>query len=129
LVWRELEPEGFRLISDGGPRLLRFSPEGDRLAYEPSHGEAGIYQVAQSSVFKEWQGPTAPDAEAFMMCLSPDGRLAATSSARAVWLWDASRGTELACQPLPAPMWFVMLLFHPDGKSLLYSRWAWAFTR
>lgn len=121
LVWRELAPEGFRLISDGGPRLLRLSPRGDRLAYEPSHGEAGIYEVAQSTVFKEWQGQTAPAGEAFMMCLSPDGRLAATSSDGGVCLWDASRGTELAYLPLPGPLWFVLILFQPDGKSLLYS--------
>jgi WD40 repeat protein len=121
LVWREIAPDGFRLVSDGGPRLLRFSPDGTQLAFEPSHGQAGIYEVAQSRVFKEWQRQTSPDEEAFTMCLSPDGRLAATSSARMVHLWDTSTGSELAGIPLPGRMWFVLLQFHPDGKSLLYS--------
>ena len=121
LVWRELAQDGFRLISDGGPRLLTFSQDGARLAYEPSHGEAGIYEVARSSVLKDWQSQTAPDEEVFMLCLSPDGKLAATSSARGVHLWDTSTRAELSCIHLPSQMWFVLVLFHPNGKSLLYS--------
>ena len=121
LVWRELAQDGFRLVSDGGPRLLRFSQDGAHLAYEPSHGEAGIYEVAQSAVLKEWQKQTAPDEEAFMMCVSPDGELAATSSARGVHLWDTSTGAEVSSISLPSQMWFVLVLFHPNGRSLLYS--------
>ena len=56
-----------------------------------------------------------------MMCTSPDGRLAATSSARGVHLWDTARAAELSSITLPSQMWFVLVLFHPDGKSLLYS--------
>ena len=121
LVWRELAQDGFRLVSDGGPRLLSFSQDGTRLAYEPSHGEVGIYEVAQPSVLKDWQRLNEPDEEVFMMCLSPDGSLAATSSARGVHLWDTSKGVELSCIHLPSQMWFVLVLFHPNGKSLLYS--------
>ena len=121
LVWRELAQDGFRLVSDGGPRLLRFSADGSRLAYEPSHGELGIYQVAQPSSLRSWRRKVPPDGESFMMCVSPDGRLVATSSTRGVHLWDVAAGEELSCLRLPADRWFVEVMFHPDGKSLLYS--------
>ena len=121
LVWRELAENGFRLLSDAGPRLLQFSPDGTQLVYEPSHGEAGIYEVLQASVFRQWKQQTPAGEEAFMMALSPDGSIAATSSARSICLWDVAAGKELSSILLPSRAWFVQLLFRPDGKSLLYS--------
>src|SRR5205085_12025651 len=121
LVWRELATDGFRLIANGGPRLLRFSADGHHLAYEPSHGELGMYEVAGPADFKSWERQTPPDEESFMMCLSPDGRAVATASSRAIHLWDTASRTEVSSIPMPGRMWFVLLLFRPDGKSLLYS--------
>jgi WD40 repeat protein len=72
-------------------------------------------------VLREWKQQTAPGEEAFMMIVSPDGTLAATATARAICLWDVDKGEELANIPLPSQIWFVELLFHPDGKSLFYS--------
>jgi len=120
LVWRELAKDGFRFLSQGGPRLLRFSLDGKKLAYEPSHGEAGIYEIVQPAIFKEWQAPT-PDGEASVLCLSPDGHLAATSSGSGVHLWDTTSRAEISFIPESRRTWYVMALFHPDGKSLLYS--------
>jgi WD40 repeat protein len=56
-----------------------------------------------------------------MMCISPDGGLAATSSATGIHLWDTEKRSEISFIPMPGRTWFVMVLFNPDGKSLLYS--------
>jgi eukaryotic-like serine/threonine-protein kinase len=121
LVWRQISKDGFRLTTQADARVVQFSADGTRLAFEPSHGQVGLMEVALPAVFHEWQGTSPPDEESFALDVSPDGLLVATSSARGVQLWDAKSREQIDHIPLPNRMWFVTVFFHPDGRSVFYS--------
>src|SRR2546426_11460457 len=55
------------------------------------------------------------------MAVNPDGTLLATAALSGIHLWDATAGAHMSVQALPAQSWWVTVLFHPDGKSLIYS--------
>ena len=121
LSWRQVGHSGWRLSGQAGHGVLRFSADGRKLAYEPAWGQVGLLEVIPSAVFRPWRRTGPPNGEACMLAVGPDGRFVATSSARAVHLWDAAARTEVAHLPLGQQLDRVTVHFHPDGRSLLYS--------
>ncbi|MCI0536195.1 MAG: WD40 repeat domain-containing serine/threonine protein kinase [Verrucomicrobiales bacterium] len=121
LVWRQLRNDGFRLVTQADPRILRFSPDGRQLAFEPAHGQVALMEATLPSVFHEWQ-PTAPrDEESFDINVSRDGTLVATSSARGVHLWDTLSRKQIDHIAIQNRMWWVTVHLNPDVTSLFYS--------
>jgi eukaryotic-like serine/threonine-protein kinase len=121
LVWRQLRNDGFRLVTQADPRILRFSPDGRRLAFEPAHGQAGLMEATLPTVFHEWQGGGPRDEESFDIDVSRDGTLAATSSARGVHLWDAKSREPIDHITIQNRMWWITVFFNPDATALFYS--------
>jgi serine/threonine protein kinase/WD40 repeat protein len=121
LVWRARRADGFRLVGDGSPRALRFSRDGKRMAFSPTHEELALAEVAPPAVYRLWWAGDPVGVDGFTMALSPDGAVLATAAERGIHLWDTAAGEESSLTPLPAPAWWMTVWFHPDGRSLIYS--------
>lgn len=121
LVWRATQRDGFRVVGDGSTLALRFSPDGRRVAFSPTHEELALAEVARPTVFREWQAAESPSEDAFSLAVSPDGTVMATAAQNGIHLWDTAAGEEMSVQPLPAKAWWITIFFHPDGHSLVYS--------
>jgi len=121
LVWRQLSPNGLRLKGQAGWRVLRFGADGQRVAYEPAEGEAGLLEVVPSTLFREWERSTPAGENACMVAASPDGRLLATSSVGGVQIWDATHRAQIGEVRLPAQISDNRLCLHPDGEALIYG--------
>jgi WD40 repeat protein len=106
---------------EGHERVLQFSADGRRLAVATPANELAIYDVAPSTVFREFQGQDEARSEQGMYVdTSPDGRLVATADAAGLRLWDARTGRQILDVPEAKSLW-TFVLFHPDGQSLLCS--------
>jgi WD40 repeat protein/predicted Ser/Thr protein kinase len=121
LVWRQLVQSGSRVVGHAGPRVLQFSGDGGKLAYQPGYGELGFLEVTPSTVLHEWRRTTPPDEETCMLTVSANGRLIATSSVREIQLWDTGAHAQIAHIPLPGRSGFVRVSFEREGRALLYS--------
>jgi WD40 repeat protein len=121
LIWRTIEPYGFRMLGSGSTLALRFSADGRLLAFSPTHEELALAEISPPSVFRAWRAIGPPEENVFSSSLSPDGAVLATAAGNGIHLWDTASGEETSIQPLPAKAWWVMTFFHPDGQSLLYS--------
>ncbi len=121
LVWRTTRADGFRVVGEGSTRALRFSPDGRRVAFSPTHDELALADVAPPGVFREWRAAVSRSEDAYSMSTSPDGAVLATAAQSGVHLWDTAAGEEIGVQPLPAKAWWITVFFHPDGRSLIYS--------
>jgi WD40 repeat protein len=121
LVWRTTQLDGFRVVGDGSTRALRFSPDGRRLAFSPTHDELALAEVAPPEVFREWRAAESRSEDAYSLATSPDGAVLATAAQSGIHLWDTAAGEEMGVQPLPAKAWWITVFFHPDGRSLIYS--------
>jgi serine/threonine protein kinase/WD40 repeat protein len=121
LVWRATGLDGFRVVGDGSTRALRFSPDGRRLAFSPTHDELALAEVAPPGVFREWRAAGSRSEDAYSLATSPDGAVLATAAQSGIHLWDTAAGEEMGVQPLPAKAWWITAFFHPDGRSLVYG--------
>jgi eukaryotic-like serine/threonine-protein kinase len=121
LVWRQVGHHGWRLSGQAGWHALRFSADGQRLAYEPVRGEFGLLEVVPPAVFRQWRRTSPPLGEASRLAVSSDGRLAATASSRAVHLWNAVTREEIDHLPLAKQIETVTLYFHPEDQTLWYG--------
>ena len=121
LIWGSVERDGFRLVADAAQRALAFSRDGLRLGYSPSRGELGLVEVAVPTLFRPWRMVSQPAQATFPMAVSANGRWVANATGSRIHLWDAERRAEAASLPLPAPAWWVTVLFGPADEFLYYS--------
>jgi serine/threonine protein kinase/WD40 repeat protein len=121
LIWRTIESSGFRVLGNGSTLAVRFSPDGRRLAFSPTHDELALAEISPPATFRAWRSTGATEENVFSSSLSPDGAVLATAAGNGIHLWDTATGEETSIQPLPAKAWWVMTFFHPDGQSLFYS--------
>jgi WD40 repeat protein len=121
LVWRTSQLDGFRVVGDASTLALRFSPDGRRVAFSPTHEELALAEVAPPAVFREWHAAESPSESVFGPAVSPDGAVLATAVQSRIHLWDTAAGEEMSVQRLPGNAWWITLFFHPDGRSLVCS--------
>ena len=121
LVWRATGPDGFRVVGDGSTRALRFSRDGQRMAFSPTHEELALAEVAPPAVYRLWWAADPVGDDGFSMAVSPDGAVLATAAEHGIHLWDTVAGKESSVTRLPAQAWWITVSFHPDGRSLIYS--------
>jgi serine/threonine protein kinase/WD40 repeat protein len=121
LVWRTSQLDGFRVVGDASTLALRFSADGRRVAFSPTHEELALAEVAPPAVFREWHAAESPSESVFGPAVSPDGALLATAVQSRIHLWETAAGEEMSVQQLPRNAWWITLFFHPDGRSLVYS--------
>src|SRR5207244_1470997 len=94
LVWQTTQKDGFRLVGNGSTLALRFSPDGRRAAFSPTHEELAMAEVASPAIFREWRAAGSLDDDVFSMSLSPDGAVLATAAQSGIHLWDTAAGEE-----------------------------------
>ena len=124
LIWRSIDPGGFRVEIPASARALDFSRDGARLGYSPGDGEMGILDVASSGVFRAWpEPPRDQTGAAYTAAFSTDGRWAAVASDKSVRIWDAQRRLPVAVQPNgEARAWWSTVFFAPtDSSQIIWS--------
>ena len=124
LVWREIEPGGFRLELEAGERALRFGTDGGRLGYSPGDGELGILEAALPAAFRAWPSPARDrSGAAYSADLSSDGRWLAVMHDKSLRIWDTAARRETAREPFTTDrVWWGTVFFSPkENRSLVWS--------
>src|SRR4026209_2394821 len=106
------------MLGSGSTLALRFSPDGQRLAFSPTHEELALAEISPPATFHAWRALGPMEENVFSSSLSPDGAVLATAGENGIHLWDTATGEETSVQPVPAKAWWIMTVFHPDGQSL-----------
>ncbi len=102
LVWRSLEPHGWKLQRDAAQRALRFSEDGRRLGFAPSAGELGLLELSPPEILHPWAKVKGDCDCAFTMDVSSNGRNLVTASRNTLRLWRTVSGeltNEFALPP------------------------------
>src|SRR4029077_16037750 len=92
LIWRTIEPYGFRMLGNGSTLALRFSADGRLLAFFPTHEELALAEISPPAVFRAWRAMGLPEEDVFSSSLSPDGAVLATAAGHGIHLWDPATG-------------------------------------
>ena len=121
LIWGSLPAHGFRLRTEAAQRALDFSADGTRIAYSPSRDQLAILELAQPQALREWTPLSEPVRNTYAIAVSSDGRWVATGTDTKIQLWDAENRREIASHNLPAPHWWVTLMFSHDDAFLYYG--------
>lgn len=124
LIWRSVEPDGFRVAMPASARALEFSRDGTRLGYCPGDGELGLLDVVASDVFRAWpEPPRDATGAAYTAAFSPDGRWTAVASDKSLRIWDARARRSVAVHPFgPRRAWWSTVFFAPgDPAQILWS--------
>ena len=124
LIWRSVEPSGFRVAIEAGARALEFSLDGQQLGYSPEQGQLGLLEITEPAIFRAWDEPP-PDGTgtAYSAALSPDGRWAAVASDKSLRVWDARARRSVAQQshPLGRAWWSTVFFAPKDPAQIVWS--------
>jgi WD40 repeat protein len=117
---------GKRLVSysnHGHEPVLRFSRDGARLVSTNFLPQATLFEIVTGDAVCRTLTPPGRSNDATVTAavdFSPDARWLATSTRKAVFLWDLDR-RRLAATLRPGPETETSALFTPDGSALLVA--------
>src|SRR5262245_21320473 len=103
---------------NGWVQCLAFHPEGKVAFSADTWGQVRAWPFAEAEPKPLWSVAQAHDGWVRGLAVSPDGKTVVTCGAdRAIRLWSAADGKKL--QELAAGEDVFVILFHPDGQSLV----------
>lgn len=92
LIWRSVDPDGFRVEIPAASHALEFSKDGSRLGYSPGDSELGILSVVGFDAFRAWpEPPRDQTGAAYTAAFSKNGQWAAVASDKSLRIWDARK--------------------------------------
>jgi WD40 repeat protein len=119
-IWEPIG--GKELIHAAGTYPMRFSADGQRLAFKAGTQRLVLWELAAPSEYRAVRSREAPKGP-WSADFSPDGRLLASAHGDGLRIWDLSDNKEIALVDQTEDGdrlgYIRSVLFHPDGTKLI----------